>query len=442
MTKEKVTQDNIHDILNKAISLLEKHPDEAVKLLYPYVPINGPVAIDYGIYSLQYALLFGTDIQQSAKTKQITLPNEIGDLFDKCKNEYFNEYLNLLDWISNNMKEATNKIIRARVTDTIEASLHHVLSKLQVISPETVREIALGIRMDTPKYHVLANVYKDLYEIDFFHVLLGNLVNISRGNVFSTTPFANLKMYGKDLVDKNGMLIKGLLIKWFESNTSGVLQQSIISSYNSQLRNLLGGHNAYVFDETNKIYYSADRATKYTYTELFSYLSNLERLMSALRLEGIIRHLEDSKHPAKIYDIGFMDWRINIEQQKVYVLQYWSNYWARKNIDLPKTINFYRIPFELDGKRIALAFDSKYIFPYDLRAFPSKDSIKLFKELSKLESINLIIHAVAPPVEPFTNISNTNVTIEGKDMLIIGESSTKVEIDKKSLDTLIRYLEE
>ena len=136
-----------------------------MKLLYPYVPINGPVAIDYGIYSLQYALLFGTDIQQSAKTKQITLPNEIGDLFDKCKNEYFNEYLNLLDWISNNMKEATNKIIRARVTDTIEASLHHVLSKLQVISPETVREIALGIRMDTPKYHVLANVYKDLYEI-------------------------------------------------------------------------------------------------------------------------------------------------------------------------------------------------------------------------------------------------------------------------------------
>lgn len=314
--KPDLTKQELIEIVNRAISLLLIHPDKAVKLLYPYVPANGPVAVDYGIYTLQYALLFGEDIQKAHADENKSLPVKIGGLFERCKLKNFDEYIELLEWVTKEMKQVHEQMKRAKVNLLIDVALYESLSTLSSLNPNAVEKLVLSLQITNPRHHLLGNAYKDMYEISYFLELLANLIIISKGGKFSENPFKGLVINRQPIIDRSGRLIKGNAINWLIGNADSFLGNIIKSSYDNKLRNLLGGHNDYVFDSARGIYISKDGKFKFDYARVLAYLSNLEFLFSALRLDGLTRYYEDAKLPAKIYEIGYMDWRFNNKQDQ------------------------------------------------------------------------------------------------------------------------------
>ena len=437
-----VSKRQLIECVNTAISLLDRNQEEAVKLLHPYVPVHGPVTIDYGIYTLQYALLFGEDIQKHREDFNNCMPVKITDLFEQCKTKNFNEYLKLINWIYGEMKSVHVQMKRSRVNLLMDSALYESLSLLSPMNPEKVKELVLSLQINNPSHHLLANTYKDSYEISFFLCFLGNLIVISKRGKFSKNPYKNLVINGKSLSDKKGRLIKGNVISWLVKNSDPFLKRVINSSYNNILRNLLGGHNDYIYDSASDTYVSKDGKLKFNLSHVFAYLSNLELLQSSLRLDGITRYFEDTKLPAKMSEVGFMDWRFSKDLKTIFILQNWANFSRRKleKSDPPKIISFYRLPIKRKGKYVCLGFNKNYIFPYDLRVKANDDSLRLMEGLMKLYTIKVAILSIAPKVKPFTNISTSEVEIEGKKFLITKKLETEMEIKKNSLTTLIDYL--
>lgn len=435
-----ITKQSLIELLNKATSLLSIDPQKAIRIIHPYVPANGPVSIDYGIYSLQYALIFGENIQATKANENKSMPVKIGKLFEKCKSGNLTEYLKMLAWATKELKQVHEQIKRARVSMHIDSVLHESLSNLSSLNPSEVEELVLSLEITNPRHHLLANSYKDMYEISFFLELMANLLNISAGGKFSDTPFKGLIINGNPILDR-GRLIKGNAISWIEENSDSFLREIVTHSYNNVLRNLLGGHNDYVFDSTAEIYASKNGKVKFDYGRVLAYLSNLELVFQALRLEALTRFYEDTKLPAKISEIGYIYWYFTKNKDKIIIAQYWSNFSKRDKSILPKTLSFYRLPMKREGKFISLGFDKKYIFPYDLRVIANNQSLDLMKSLLGKDKINITILSVAPVVSPFTQMSKTIIPLGSNKFLVVGDMEAEVEIDKPSLETLINYLE-
>lgn len=124
------------------------------------------------------------------------------------------------------------------------------------------------------------------------------------------------------------------------------------------------------------------------------------------------------------------------------ILQYWSNFNRREKSNKPTIISFYRLPIKRQGKFVSLGFDKKYIFPYDLRVIANDQTLELMKGLQKKKRIKITIASIFPEVEPFTNISKSTITLNGKRVLVVNSLETEVEIDQPALKTLIEYLED
>ncbi len=440
MTDKSLNQNELIELLNHAISLLSSDHEKAVELLHPYIPVNGPVTIDYGIYSLQYALIFGEDIQKNYKSKNKTLPLIIRDLFEDCKTKNLKEYQKLLDWIKKEMPQVTEQIKRARVNLRIDSALQNSLGALSPFNPQAVHKLILSLHVDNPTHHLVGNAYKDLYEISFFLELLANLILISGGANFPQNPFDGLQINGRSLLDRAGRLVKGNAINWLESNSDISLKGIIQSCYDNKLRNLLGGHNDYVFDSSTQTYTSKDGKITYEYTKVFSYLSALELLIAGLRLDGLTRCFEDAEEPVELYDIGFTNWSFNKNRDELLITQNWSNFNLRDKTKPPTSISFYRLPVKREGKYICLGFNNNYIFPYDLRVRANESSLELMKSLFEKDTIKIVIVGVAPAVSPFTYMSKAKITLHSKEFLVTNELRTEVKIDKPGLKTLIEYL--
>lgn len=433
---------NLIQLMNKAISLLEINYDEAIKLLFPFVPCNGSVSIDFGIYSLQQALIFGEEIQQNfSKKAEICLPIEIGKLFDKSK-ENNNEYIKLMDWGLGEMKYVHDQMRRAHLSINIESSFHSTVEEMAISNPQKAGDLFLSLQINNPQYHLLANSYKDSFEIDFYLNLLGNLLIISKNGSFSKNPFDGKNVNGKSLTDKNHNLIKGNIINWLIDNSDQKLGQIIKFSYDNKLRNLLGGHNDYIYDLEKKVFYSKDKKINYPYFRLSATRSNLDMLQNALRLEILTRKYYEIVEPGKISEIGYMNYSFNNDVSEVLISQYWSNFNQRTIEDSIDSISFYRAPFKLKGdeKRICLGFNKKYLFPEDLRVIANDESLKIMELLMKRDKLKIKIISVVPAVLPFTNMSKAKITVCENNFLILDELNTEVDIDKPALLSLIDYL--
>lgn len=436
-----ISKQDLIALVTKAIALLSVNPKNAIKLLHPYSPANGPVSVDYGIYTLQYALLFGEDIQKTYADENKSLPVKIGRLFEKCKTKNFDEYIKLLKWIAKEMKQVHEQMKRARVNLSMDSALYESLGALSTINPSEVEKLVLSLEINNPRHHLLANTYKDLYEISFFLELLANLIIISGGKKFSAKPFKDLKIDGRAITGEAGRLVKGNAINWLEKNPDTFLSTIIKSSYDNTLRNLLGGHNDYVFDSSSEIYRSKDGKVKFEYARVLTCLSNLELLISALRLDGLTRYFEDVKHPIKISEIGFIHMHPAKKKDTLIIAQYWSNFNRRTREDLPKIISFHEPLVKTINKYICLSFNKKFIFPYDFTFGVTDFSLSLMKSLLKKDKINIIVCAVAPKVSPFTYISKSTIIIDHKEFLVTNSLEAEVEIDKPNLEKLIEYLE-
>lgn len=428
--------------MNKAISLLEINYDEAVKLLFPFVPCNGSVSLDFGIYTLQQALIFGEQIQQSlSKKDEICLPTEINNLFDKCK-ENNSEFTKLMEWSLGEIKYVHDQMKRAHLSIKIEDSFHSTVEEMALSNPQKAGDLFLSLQIDNPQYHLLANSYKDSFEIDFYLNLLGNLLTISKNGLFSKNPFDEKKINGNSLTDRNHNLIKGNVINWIIENSNEKLGKIIKYSYDNKLRNLLGGHNDYIYDLKKETFYSKDKKINYPYSRLSTTRSNLDMLQNALRLEILTRKFYEMTEPGKMADIGYMNWSFNKDASEVLISQYWSNFNQREIGDSPKIISFYKAPLKLKGeeKRICLGFNKKYFFPEDLRVIANNESLKIMELLSGRDNLKIKIISIAPNVQPFTNMSKAKITVFEKNFLVIDELNTEVDIDKPALLTLIDYL--
>ncbi len=73
---------------------------------------------------------------------------------------------------------------------------------------------------------------------------------------------------------------------------------------------------------------------------------------------------------------------------------------------------------------------------------PGKESLGLMEEIEKKDSIKVVIISVAPNVAPFTKISDSTVTVGEVKLLAVGSLKSEAQIDKKSLKTLVDYLQE
>ncbi|MCL4199711.1 hypothetical protein KJZ67_00020 [Patescibacteria group bacterium] len=437
-SNKSITSEELNELINTAITLLPNDFDKAVQLLHPYFPVNGPVTVDYGIYTMRYALIFGISI---LKSKEKSLAAIINKLFEDCKSNYPNEYQKMLAWITQEMPQAVEQLKRARLNLLMDFALARSLAKLNTFSATEVQSVIASLQFPHPRSHLLANAYKDMYEVTYFFELLANLLQISIGKPFSSSPFKGKTIKGVPVTDRDGRLIKGRAINWLVQESSQELGVIIQSSYSNKIRNLLGGHNDYSFNELTGTYESKDGKLKYPYSEVLSYYSALELLVTALRLDGIIRPYEESDMPGEIWQVGFMNWSMKEPSEKILIMQNWSNFWRRPKGYSPKIISFYRVPMKREGKYVALGFDKKYFFPYDLRVVANEDTTQLMKGLLGRKTIEVTIVGLAPKVEPFTKISSQTYELEGKEFLIVGAKKATMEIDASALETLVNYLE-
>jgi hypothetical protein len=244
-----ITAEELNARVSDAISFLENDPSEAIKLLYPYIPSNGSIEIDYGIYSLQYILAFGETTRNNSDVNT-NLPLKVNEIFEKCKTNNKDEYLKLIEWVKKWSKPVASQMKRAKVNIMTGLALSEALTLLSPINPTTVNKLISSLQVSNPQYHLLGNAYKDEFEINFFIELIGNLINISEGNSFSQKPFKGVQINCKSIVDKKGNIIKANAIEWIEKNSDTFFGEIIRSSYNSKLRNLVGGHNSYELVKT------------------------------------------------------------------------------------------------------------------------------------------------------------------------------------------------
>ncbi|KKP66100.1 MAG: hypothetical protein UR68_C0032G0012 [Candidatus Roizmanbacteria bacterium GW2011_GWA2_35_19] len=440
----KYSKHEVVETLIKSFSLLETDFDKACDILFPYVPVNGPIAVDYGIYTLQYALTFGDEILEIEKSNpksKFSMPGEVNEIITECQKKNINGYKELLVWSHEKIKLATDQMKRANAT---MSAVYYSFDELVANNNKSYKKDLNLVQIKEMDHHFLVNAYKDLFEISFFLELLLNLQFIKNGENFSNNPFKNLKFNNKPIINKSSFLNKGLAVAYLNKVLSGSLKILLNSTFIPEIRKL-AGHNNYTFNKkTNTYIFNEQNKKQISFEFVSKCFTNLGLFENALRLELNKHYLEEfNQESPRVDKIGFMDWRFSKDEKEILILQYWSNFIRLQEQKPPEEISFYRIPLQTNDsiKRICLGFDKKYHFPYDLRVIANKLSLKLMKNLNKKNSITIKIIGVAPNVDPFSKMSKVLVSLRNRKMVVIGEITTHVKINHRNLNSLINFLE-
>lgn len=425
------TYNDVEDILEAGIDALDIDFDKARTILFPFIPANGPVAVDYGIYTLQYALMFGNEILQIEKNNHqsdFSMPGELSEMFGRAKQK-MTLYEELVRWGHFKLKHATDQMKRANSMVTVS----HIF---QDATSSNLKEAKIAKMSHT----FLASAYKDLYEITFFLELLLNLHNIANNKAFSEKPFHGIKHTGKYIVGDNGFMNKGLALDWLKQQANDELKFLLSNTYNSDIRKL-AGHNNYTYSEPNETYILNDNEKELTKTYVSGMLTNLSLLQNALRLETLRHYYElESRELPGIWSIGYMDWRFNKDEDELLILQYWSNFIRHQEKTKPMRVSFYLSPAAGTRDSVCLSLDEPKQYPYDLRVIPSKQTLRHLERLSKKSDIDVILIGVAPMVEPFTKMSKTTVVLHRRELTVLNEMRLNLKVDKESLLSLIAFL--
>jgi len=415
---------------NTAVTVSSKEDTEGVRqALLGIVPVNGFFDLEMGLYWLHRFLalpLLATTGAQEGFEHIIALMREAFSADDVHTTRF-------LDWWREGLRAAI-----------------WPLANVQAIGAAGV-ESNLGFYSMQNRYsdvrpHLLAQQYAALYEVGFTLETLAALIRLQENESFRERPFEGFRQAGRKIVQK-GKIVKGLAVQWLLDQLSDSPAGEVVrQAYCPAMRNSLGGHNDYRFDEDSQTFVSSD--CSYSAAEVasrFSILRNLTDLLASLPAEIDYANRMFFDQIAGPRDYGFIDVRFPFElgrEPAILAIQSWPFFIWRDAQALPKRVWIYPTPIEGHHNSVSYSFaDLTMLFPYDIRLLADRTTLQCYRHLLKHSaSVRLTILGVCPYIEPLATLGHPEIDVWGVKQIVLGQVDSVVSLDEDGLKDTIEHL--
>ena len=414
-----------------ALALLaEGKAEDARHALHGYLPCMGPLDFDFALYCVEDALILPSTWRDGGTSSPMA---PVLDLFQQARATDRTQFVEFLKWF----RTQTEEIGCQQHNADAFRDLYLAVPDLPDVSPIRAN--------DTIGPSLLAEQYKNIYEINYPLDALANLFHIRRGNGFRNRPYAGMEYHGTAITDRHGDVKKGLALRWLADQSSDPnLTQLIGQAYDSAMRNILGGHNDYSYNEETQSYEELRGGSSFTMSQVRETTRALDALQQVIIVQSGLHLYRQGVLPGPDFsNFGNMDVRWLIDGspvREIVVVKYWGNY--REIVQWPDCMTFAPSPIRWPGHcSISLCIGREMCFPYDLRILANKNTLAMLRDLRQVDEISLRTLAVSPPIPSLADDEVGRISVAGSDLSVLADSSRRVGVDRDFISQTIEYVE-